>query len=184
MSFVGPNEHPNRDNPEDPLYYAPRSVRSMPDPRSGTAPQPRLDHIPPPALSRFDEMREEAFTKFSRPLESQIAYERRPRRVLLATVGGLAAATGVAIVVALALFNGFPASKTDPSELAVSISTPAQATPAEVTSGDSRALLQGFSQFQRGQANVGQESAVSDPRNGTEKPDALLDKFMQWERKK
>ena len=93
------------------------------------------------------------------------------------------------IVVALALFNGFPASKTDPSELAVSISTPAQATPAEVTSGDSRALLQGFSQFQKGQANDSQESAVSDPtaataRNGADRPDALLDKFMQWERRK
>ena len=183
MSFVGPNDHPNRDNPEDPLYYAPRTVRTMPDPRSGTTPQPRSDHFPPAALSRFDEMREEAFTKFARPLESQIAYERRPRRVLLATVGGLAAATGVAIVVALMLFNVFPTSKTDPSELAVSISTPAQATPAEVTSGDSRALLQGFSQFQRSPANDSQESA-SDPRNGAEKPDALLDKFMQWERKK
>lgn len=184
MSFVSPNDHPSRDNPEDPLYYAPRSVRSMPDPRSGTAPQQRSDHFPPAALSRFDEMREEAFTKFSRPLESQITYERRPRRVLLATMGGIAAATGVAVVVALVLFKGFPASKTDPSELAVSISTPAQATPAEVTSGDSQALLQGFSQFQRGQANDSQESAVSDPRNGAEKPDALLDKFMQWERKK
>ena len=184
MSFVGPNDHPNRDNPEDPLYYAPRSVRSMPDPRTSTTPQARSDHFPPAALSRFDEMREEAFTKFSRPLESQIAYERRPRRMLLATVGAIAAATGVAVVVALVLFNVFPASKTDPSELAVSISTPAQATPAEVKSGDSQALLQGFSQFQRNQANDSQEAAASDQRNGAEKPDALLDKFMQWERRK
>jgi hypothetical protein len=189
MSFVSPNDHPNRDNPEDPLYYAPRAVRGTADPRSGTTPQPRADQFAPASLSRFDEMREEAFTKFSRPLEAQLAYERRPRRVLLATVGGIAAAIGVAAVAALALFNVNPTSRTDPSELAVSISTPAQATPAEVTSGDSQALLQGFSQFQRSQANDSQESAVSDPtagtaRNGAEKPDALLDKFMQWERRK
>jgi len=189
MSFVGPNDHPNRDNPEDPLYYAPRSMRGTADPRAGTTSQPRSDHFPPAALSRFDEMREEAFTKFSRPLESQLAYERRPRRLLLATVGGVVAAMGIAVIVALVLFNVFPTSKTDPSELAVSISTPAQATPAEVTSGDSRALLQGFSQFQKGQANDSQESAASDPtaataRNGADRPDALLDKFMQWERRK
>ncbi len=179
MSFVGPNDHPNRDNPEDPLYYAPRTMRGMADPRSGTPPQPRPDHFPQASLSRFDEMREEAFTKFSRPLESQLAYERRPRRLLLATVGGIAAATVVAVIAALVLFNVIPASKPNPSELAVSISTPAQATPAEVTSGDSKALLQGFSQFQSGQENGGQESG-----NRAEKPDALLDKFMQWERRK
>jgi len=190
MSFINANDHPNRDNPDDPLYYAPRSVRSMADPRSSAAPQTRSDNLAPASsLSRFDEMREEAFSKFTRPLESQLAYERRPRRVLLATVSGIAAAIGVALIVALVLFNVAPTSKTDPSELAVSISTPAQATPAEVTSGDSQALLQGFTQFQRGQANGGLEPAVSDPttgtvRNGAEKPEALLDKFMQWERRK
>jgi hypothetical protein len=188
MSFINAND-PNRDNPDDPLYYAPRSVRSMADPRSSATPQTRSDHLlPASSLSRFDEMREEAFTKF-RPLESQLAYERRPRRVLLATVSGIAAAIGVALIVALVLFNVFPTSKTDPSELAVSISTPAQATPAEVTSGDSQALLQGFTQFQRGQANGSLEPAGSDPttgtvRNGAEKPEAMLDKFMQWERRK
>ena len=34
MSFVGANDHPNPDSPEDPLYYAPRSARSTADPRS------------------------------------------------------------------------------------------------------------------------------------------------------
>ena len=56
-------------------------------------------------------MREEAFAKFTRPLESQLAYERRPRRVLLATVGGIAAAIGVTVIVALVLFNVFPSVK-------------------------------------------------------------------------
>ena len=191
MSFINANDHPNRDNPDDPLYYAPRSVRGTADPRSNAAPQMRSDHLPPGSpFSRFDEMREQAFVKFTRPLESQLAYERRPRRVLLATVSGIAAATGVAVIVALVLFNVFPSSKTDPSELAVSISTPASATPAPTTSENSQALLQGFTQFQKVQGSESPEPAASDPasaatvKDGTEKSQVLLDKFMQWERRK
>ena len=82
-------------------------------------------------------MREEAFAKYTRPLDSQLVHERRPSRALLATAGGIAAAIGVTVVVALLFLNGFPKPKSDPSELAVSISTPASATPAQVTSEDS-----------------------------------------------
>ena len=32
MSFVGANDHPDPDSPEDPLYYAPRSARGMANP--------------------------------------------------------------------------------------------------------------------------------------------------------
>ncbi|MEH2497255.1 hypothetical protein V1294_003734 [Bradyrhizobium sp. AZCC 1678] len=188
MSFSA-NDHSNSDNPEDPLYYAPRSARGMANPRSNAAPQTRSDHLhPTPPLSRYDEMREEAFAKFTRPLESQFVYERRPRRGLLATAGAIAAAIGVTAILALVLFNVFPRSKTDPSEIAVSISTPASATPAPVTTEDSQALLQGFKQFQRIQE--GQDPAVSEPasagtaKEAPEKSQALLEKFMQWQQRK
>src|SRR6267143_5137475 len=187
MSFIGANDHSNPDNPDDPLYYAPRSARSMADPRSNATPQTRSDHLPPgPPLSRYDEMREEAFAKFTRPLESQFVYERRGRRGLLATAGAIAAAVGVIAILALVLFNVFPRSKSDPAELAVSISTPASATPAPVTSEDSQALLQRFKQFQ---ASENPEQAVSEPapvgtaKEGPEKSQALLDKFMQWQQR-
>jgi hypothetical protein len=189
MRFVGANEHPHSDNPEDPLYYAPRSARGMADPRSHATPQTSSGHLPPdPASSRFDEMREEAFAKFARPLESQFVYERRPARGLLATAGAIAVAIGAIAISALVLFNALPGSKTDPAELAVSISTPASATPAQATSEDSQALLQGFKQFQRSQG--GEDSAVSEPAGaGTaketpEKSQALLEKFMQWQQRK
>ena len=190
MSFIGANDHSNPDNPEDPLYYAPRSARGMANPRSNATPQ-RPEHLPPtPPLSRYDEMREEAFAKVTRPLESQFVYERRPRRGLLATAGAIAAAIGVIAILALVLFNVFPRSKSDPSELAVSISTPASATPAQVTSEDSedsQALLQRFKQF-HGSENA--ERAVSEPasvgtaKEGPEKSQALLEKFMQWQQRK
>lgn len=191
MSFIGANGHPNPHGPDDPLYYAPRSKRSVADPRSGATPQTRIDDLPPiPALSRSDEMREEAFAKFARPLESQFVYERRPSRGRLATAGAIAAAIGVAVVLALVLFNAFPRSKTDPSELAVSISTPALATPAPVTTEDSQALLQGFKRFQGVQGSDSQERSVSEPgpagtvKEGPEKSQALLDKFIQWQQRK
>ena len=189
MRFVGANDHPHPDNPEDPLYYAPRAARGMADPRSHATPQTSPGHLPPdPASSRFDEMREEAFAKFTRPLESQFVYERRPARGLLATAGTIAVAIGATVIVALVLFNAFPGSKNDPSELAVSISTPALATPAQATSEDSQALLQGFKQFQRTQGS--EQPAVSEPaaagtaKEAPEKPQALLDKFMQWQQRK
>ena len=185
MSFVGANDHPNPDDPEDPLYYAPRSERSRANLRPNAAPQTRSGHLPSnPPLSRFDEMREEAFAKFAHPLESQFAYERRRPRGMLATAGAIVAAVGITAVLALVLFNVLPKSKSGPAELAVSISTPASATPAEVTSEDSQALLQRFKQFQ---ASENPERAVSGPgpagtaKEGPERSQALLEKFMQWQ---
>ena len=145
MSFVSANDHPNPISPQDPLYYAPRSVRSIADPRSNSMQQTRSDSLPPASsLSRFEEMSEEAVAKYTRPLDSQLVHERRQSRALLATAGGITAAIGVTAVVALLFLNGFPKPKSDPSELAVSIATPASATPAQATSEDSQALLQRF----------------------------------------
>jgi hypothetical protein len=188
MSLIRANDHPNPDSPDDPLYYAPRSARSTANPRSSATPQTTSDDFPPaPPLSRFDEMREKAFAKSTRPLESQFVYERRPPRGLLSTAGAIAVAIGVTVILALVLFNVLPRSKSDPSELAVSISTPALATPAQVTSEDPQALLQRFKQFQ-GSENPAQ--AVSEPasagtaKEGPEKSEALLGKFMQWQQRK
>ncbi|WOH46926.1 hypothetical protein [Bradyrhizobium sp. sBnM-33] len=189
MSFVRANDHANPVSPQDPLYYAPRSARSIADPRSNSMQQTRQDSLPPASsLSRFDGMREEAFAKYTRPLESQLVHERRPSRALLATASGITAAI-VTAVVALLFLNGFPKPKSDPSELTVSISTPASATPAQVTSEDSQALLQRFKQFRTTQESENQKPAVSElTAAGTakERPDtsqALLEKFIQWQQR-
>jgi hypothetical protein len=191
VSFIRANNHPNPDSSEDPLRYAPRSEHSIAGPRSSAAPQTRSDHLPPTRpLSRSDEMREEAFAKFTRPLESQFVYERRRPRGLLATAGGIAAAIGVTAILALVLFNLFQGSKSAPSELAVSISTPASATPAQVTSEGSQSLLQGFKQFQKIQGSENPEHAASElssaetAKEGPQKSQALLEKFMQWQQRK
>src|SRR6516165_5796742 len=102
MSFISSDEHSTPVSPDDPLYYAPRSLRSGADPRPN-ATQTRSDHLRPnSSRSRFDEMREEAFAKSNpHPLEFQLARERRSPRVLAAIAGGVAAAIGVAVVVVL-----------------------------------------------------------------------------------
>ena len=191
MSFVGANDRPDPVSPQDPLYYAPRSARGMVDqrshdPRSQVTPQTGSGDLHPIASSRFDEMREEAYAKFARPLESQFAYEGRRSRGLLATVGAIAVAIGAVVILALVVFNVSPKSKSDPSELAVSISTPALATPTQAApSEDSQALLEGFKQFQRVQG--GADPAVSEPSAATSKEasdKAMLDKFMQWQQRK
>jgi len=188
VSFIRSDEHSVPHSPDDPLYNAPSSVRSEAAQRSD-ATQTRSDHLPPDSSrSRFDEMREEALAKSNRhPLELQFDRERRPRPMLFA-IGGIAAAIGVAVAVAL-LLNAAPRPRSDPAELAVSISTPALATPAQTATKESEELLQGFLQFQRPQGNDNSQRAVSEPASaGTadapEKSPALLEKFMQWEQRK
>jgi hypothetical protein len=189
MRFVGAKDHRHPDSPEDPLYYAPRSERSMADPRSYATPQTGSDDLPPNhPSSRFDGMREEAFAKFARPLESQFVYGRRPARGLLVTAGAIAVAIGAAVILALVLFNAFPRPKSDPAELAVSISTPASAMPAQVKSEDSQALLEGFKQFQRIQGSedpaVSESALAGTAKEASENPQALRDKFIQWQQRK
>ena len=153
MSFVRSEKHPN---PDDPLYYAPRSVRSEANPRSNSA----QDWSEEPSLptttyrSQFDKMREEAFAKtMQHPLESKFVHEGRRPRFLLAVAGGMAAGIGVSVIAALVFFVLVPKlQKSGPSELAVF--APASARPAQTTqttSEQSQALLQKFLQWKQKQ---------------------------------
>jgi hypothetical protein len=148
MSVIRPENHPNPDDPDDPLYYAPRrSVRSEANPE---------DRFPPTATyrSRFDEMREEAFAKTMRDsLESEFVHEGRQPRLLLAVAGGMAAGIGVSVIAALLFFGLIPKlQKSDPSELVVI--APASARPDQTTQTapeESQALLQKFLQWKQKQ---------------------------------
>jgi hypothetical protein len=154
MSFIRSENHPNADDPDDPLYYAPRSVRSEANPRSNSAPHRSEDRFPPTIRSRFDEMREEAFAKTMRhPLESQFVHEGRQPRLLLAIAGGVTAGIGVSVIAALVFFVLVPKlQKSDPSKLA--IIAPASAAPAQTTQTtpeQAQALLQKFMQWKQNQ---------------------------------
>jgi len=197
MSFVSANDHPDPVSPQDPLYYAPRSARGgVAEPRSNVtlhaAPSGNLPSDP--RSSRFDEMREEAFAKFARPLESQFVDERRRSRGLLATAGAVALAVGATATLAYVVFNASPKSKNEPAEhagaiaapAAVSISTPALATPAQAAapSEDSQALLEGFKQFQRTHSGEDATASVPAAKDAPKDSQVLLDKFMHWQQRK
>jgi hypothetical protein len=191
MSFVSANDHPDPVSPQDPLYYAPRSARGVAEPRSSATQHPGSgDLVPDPRSSRFDEMREEAFAKFARPLESQFVDEGRRSRGLFATVGAVAVAVGAMAVLAYVVLNASPKSKSEPSELAVSIATPALATPTQeaAPSADSQALLEGFKQFQKTQGAdepaVSNAGSMATAKESPEKSQVLLDKFMHWQQRK
>ena len=193
MSFVSSEKHPNPDDPNDPLYYAPRSVRSKANPRSNSAPHRSEDpFFPTTTRSRFDDMREEAFAKTMRDsLESEFVHEGRQPRLLLAVAGGMAAGIGVSVIAALVFFALVPKlQKSAPSELAVI--APASAEPAQTTQTtpeQSQALLQKFVQFRKSQGSNNPEHAVSEFRTLTpagaaqtmpEESQALLQKFVQF----
>jgi hypothetical protein len=156
MSVIRPENHPNSDDPDDPLYYAPqRSVRSEANPRSSSVQHRSEDRFPPTATyrSRFDEMREEALAKtMPHPLESKFIHERRQPRLLIA-VAGMAAGIGVSVIAALVFFGLVPKlQKSAPSELVVI--APASAKPAQTTQTtpeQSQALLQKFLQWKQNQ---------------------------------
>ena len=78
---VSANDHPTLVSPEDPLYYAPPSVRNKAEPRSNSMQQMGSDHLlPTPSVSRFDKMHEDAFARFTRPPQSEFVHDRdRPR---------------------------------------------------------------------------------------------------------
>jgi hypothetical protein len=176
MSFVSSNYRGDPNNPQDPLYYAPRSVRGMADARIL---QTRPEELPTPSLSRLDETSENAVVKSIGPLKCP-DYERQPLR-LLATAGGIAAAIVIAAIVALFLYHVFAKSDRPPSERTVAVSTPASAAPVQVEHDDSRALLQGFERFKKMQGPTTPSAATA--KEEPEKPTALLEKFIQWEQR-
>src|SRR5262245_32533516 len=98
MSFVSANDHPTL-SPEDPLYYAPRSLRNKAEPRSDSMQQMESDHLlPTSSVSRFDKMHEDAFARFTRPSQFEFVHERGRPHARLATAGGIAAAIAVTAV--------------------------------------------------------------------------------------
>src|SRR3954452_13915445 len=109
MSFVSANDHPDPVSPQDPLYYGPRSGPGISESRSG-APQHAgsVDLPPDPRLSRFDEMREEAFARCARPLESQFLREGRRSPGLIATAVAVVVAVGAIAVLAYVVLNASP----------------------------------------------------------------------------
>jgi hypothetical protein len=172
MSFISSRDGPNPDDPNDPLNYAPRSVRGEANLRSNSTPQTRPIRLTS-SRSDFDEMLKDAVAKSMRhPLELEVVYDDQPR-ARFSVAGRFAAAFGV-LVLGFLFFLVVP---------------PTSAGTAKVPSEDSQALLQKFVQFRTSQGSNNPEHALSEFRNltpaGTAKVEsqALLEKFIQWKQR-
>jgi hypothetical protein len=163
MSFTGSSDLPNPNDPNDPLHYAPRKLRSK-------ANQPTRPVPPTPARSGFDEALTDAVTKSRRhPLDPEFVYPPDRPRARFSVASRLTAAIGVFAIIGVIFFMMIPKSQG---------SDPTTAAPAK-TSEDPQALLQKFVQFEKSQDNPPAPAAPATPDD----PKMLLQKFMQWQQK-
>jgi hypothetical protein len=165
MSF---NSEDRRNDPNDPLYYAPRSGFSEANLRSYSTP-PTRPVRPTSSPSRFDEMLDEAVTT-RHPLDPEVVPEPDQPRALLVVASRFAAAIGVLAMVGVLLFILVPKSQgSNPP-------TPAGANKAP--SEESQALLQKFIQFEKRSLTSAETAKVT-----PEESQSLLEKFVQWQQR-
>jgi hypothetical protein len=163
MSFIDSGDFPKSNDPNDPLHFAPRSVRST------AKPQTRPVH-PTSSRSGFDEMLEDAFAKSRRhPLDPEFVYQPDQPRARFRAASRFTAVIGVVAIIGVIFFMMIPKSQG---------SDPTSAGAANVPA-DSQVLLQKFVQFEKSQEDppAGAAKVTSDDSK------MLLQKFMQWQQK-
>jgi hypothetical protein len=161
MSLTGSDDFPNPSDPNDPLHYAPRKLRS------GAAQQTRP--VPPtPSRSGFDETLKDVVVRPGRhPLDPEFVYQQPDRpRSWFSIASRFAAVIGVVAIIGVIFFMMIPKSQG---------SDPTSAAPAKA-SEDPQALLQKFVQFEKSQDNPPAPATPDDSK-------MLLQKFMQWQQK-
>ena len=163
MSFTSSGDFPNPNDPNDPLHYAPRSVRNKASPQT-------MPVRPTSSPSGFDEMLKDAVAKSRRhPLDPELVPQPEQPRTRFGVASGLTAAIGVAAIIGVIFFMMIPKSQgSDPTSAGV----------AKV-SEDSDALLQKFVQFEKSRENPS-DGAAQTPSDDSK---MLLQKFMQWQQK-
>jgi hypothetical protein len=162
MSFIDSGDFPKPNAPNDPLNFAPRSVRSRASPQTKPV-------RPTSSRSGFDEMLTDAVAKSRpHPLDPEFVRQPEQRRARFSVASRFAAAIGVVAIIGVIFFMMIPKSQgSDPTS-----------DGAAKASEDSQALLQKFVQFEKSK----------DPSDGaaqTSSDDSkmLLQKFMQWQQK-
>ncbi len=163
MSSIGSGDFPNPNDPDDPLHYAPRAVRSK------TAPPVRPVRATS-SRSNFDDMLQEAVARSRRnPLDPDFVYEPDPPRSRFSVAGGFTAAIGVMAIIGFVFFMMIPKSQgSDPTS-----------TGTTSVNDNSQALLQKFVRFEKSQDNTAAGPAQAAP----DQSQGLLQKFEQWRRK-
>jgi predicted component of type VI protein secretion system len=163
MSFTDSGDFPKPNAPNDPLNFAPRSVRSRASPQTKPV-------RPTSSRSGFDEMLTDAVAK-SRPHPLDPEFVRQPEqpRARFSVASRLAVAVGVVAIIGVSFFMMIPKSQgSDPTS-----------DGAAKASDDSQALLQKFVQFEKSKG----DSSAGAAQTSSDDSKMLLQKFMQWQQK-
>ncbi|MBV8700635.1 hypothetical protein [Bradyrhizobium sp.] len=163
MNFVSSGDDSNPNDPNDPLHYAPRSVRNKANPQARPI-------RPASSPSGFDEMLTEAVARSKRhPLDPETVHQPDRPRARFGAAGRLAATIGVVAIIGFLFFSMIPKSQgSDPTS-----------TGAANGSGESQALLQKFLQFEKSQDGRSAGAA----QTTADESQTLLQKFVQWQQK-
>jgi len=158
MSSIGSGDFPNPNDPNDPLYFAPRSVRNRANPQTRSV-------RPTSSRSGFDEMH--AVAKSRRHLlDPEVVHQLVQPRARFSVASRFIAAIGVVAIIGVIFFLMIPKSQgSDPTSAG-----------ADKTSEHSQVLLQKFIQFEQSKdPSAGAAQTTSDDTK------MLLQKFMQWQ---
>jgi hypothetical protein len=169
MSFIDAGDSPNPNDPNGPLHFAPRSVRSRASPQTRPV-------SPTSARSGFDEMLKEAVTKSRpHPLDPEFVHQPDQPRARFGVASRVTAAIGVLAIIGVIFFMMIPKSQgSDPTSVGA-----AKVSEDSKVSEDTQALLQKFVQFEKSKKDpsAGAAQTTSDDSK------MLLQKFMQWGQK-
>jgi hypothetical protein len=170
MSFIGSGDSPNPNDPNGPLHFAPRSVRS------GAIPQTRpVRPISP--RSGFDEMLEETVAKpRPHPLDPEFVHQPDQPRARFGVASRVTAAIGVVAIIGVIYFLMIPKSQgSDPT----SVGAAKVSEDTSKVSEDTQALLQKFVQFEKSK----EDRSAGTAQTTSDDSKVLLQKFMQWGQK-
>jgi hypothetical protein len=187
MSTLSEQNHPN---PHDPSYYAPRWLRERSDSSLSASRQTKSEPVRDPSFDpgSLDIELENAISEaLWRPLEPEIIYEpsefaseRDRRKALRSVASRFAAAAGVSAIVALFFVVMIPASRDHalhPDGSGSTYSWMMQSIKAAfLKDSDSKSAV---SEFQTVLASTPASQAVMTH----ERPEALLQQFLQWRQK-
>jgi hypothetical protein len=181
MSEESPTPPPTN-NPQDPLYYAPRRPSERVEPRLATvnerAARAEASRPLPPSAALSARLESAVYESLRRQMEPEIVAEPKDfhrqgtRRTLIAIASGVAAALAVASVAALLFVTIYP------KEMDIGRPFASAAQPAQTQSQTDDTSKPALSQFR---ALV---AANSGSQNFThEQSERLLQQFVQWRQK-
>jgi hypothetical protein len=162
MSSKGSGDFPNPNDPNDPLHFAPPSVRSRANPQTRPV-------RPASSRSGLDEMHAAGKPR-RHPLNPEFVQQPAPPRARFSVASRLTAAFGVVAIIGVIFFLMIPKSQgSDPMSAG-----------ADKASEDSQALLQKFVEFEKSKEDPSAGPAQAAPDDSK----MLLQKFMQWQQQK